>query len=140
MTDLLARIERGEPVEAQEVFDFAIGKVIEQGVPAMYAGDCVYRASYGRKCAFGHLIPDSLYDPFFENVTSDGILDKRLKTPRYSPALAASLERHLFLIKNMQRAHDGAATNAKLDGADFLELFRHSAEAVAKDHGLTFNF
>jgi hypothetical protein len=33
MTDLLTRIERGEPVEAQEVFDYSVGKVIEQGVP-----------------------------------------------------------------------------------------------------------
>ena len=140
MTDLLARIERGEPVEAQEIFDYAVGKVIEQGAPAMYDGDCVYRAPCGRKCAFGHLIPDSLYDSFFENVTSAEILDKQLKTPRYSPALAASLERHLFMIGDMQRAHDGAAKDAEHNGVNFLELFRHNAEAVAKDHGLTFNF
>lgn len=137
MTDLLARIERGEPVEAQEVFDFAVGKVIEQGVPAMYARECVYRASYGRKCAFGHLIPDSLYTDEFENLSAVTILAKQAH-PHYSSALAASLGRHSFLIEEMQRAHDRAAKYTQ--GADFVNNFRHRAEAVAKGHGLTFNF
>ena len=139
MTDLLARIERGEPVEAQEIFDVAVGKVIEQGAPAMYAGDCVYRASHGRKCAFGHLIPDSLYDANFEDITAEGILDKRVKNPRYSSALSASLGRHTSLIGEMQRAHDGSAKDlVSLD--DFVDDFRHRAEAIARSYGLTFNF
>ena len=133
--DLLTRIERGEPVEAQEVFDFAVGKVIEQGAPATNVdGHCVYRTGNGNKCAFGHLIPDSLYKRSFENVTSAGIINSKTKTPQYSPALAASLECHVDLIYSLQQAHDN------IHADDFVPNFRHRAEAVAKEHGLTFKF
>ena len=139
MTDLLTRIERGEPVEAQEVFDFAVGKVIEQGAPAISEDGCAYRTRNGNKCAFGHLIPDSLYKHSFENVTAVGILTEGLskKNLQYSPALAASLECHVSLITDIQRAHD---KNSHRDRVSFVPNFRHRAEAVAKEHGLTFKF
>jgi hypothetical protein len=135
--DLLTRIKRGEPVEAQEVFDFAVGKVIEQGNPAKSEDGCVYRDHLGQKCAFGHLIPDSLYKPSFENVTSNGIINSAAKNPQYSPALAASLECHASLITGIQRAH---GNNSHYDGDNFVTKFRHRAEAVAEEHGLTFKF
>ena len=135
--DLLTRIERGEPVEAQEVFDFAVGKVIEQGDPAISEEGCVYRDHLGQKCAFGHLIPDSLYKHSFENVTADGIISSMAKNPQYSPALAASLECHASLITDIQRSHDN---NADYEGDNFVTKFRHHAEAVAATHGLTFKF
>ncbi|MFN7640622.1 MAG: hypothetical protein ACK5PR_02645 [bacterium] len=137
MTDLLARIERGEPVEAQEVFDFAVSKVIEQEAPSVDGDGCMYRNHLGQKCAFGHLIPDSLYKHSFENVTSDGIINSEAKNLQYSPALAASLECHASLIYDLQRVHD-AYTNC--DNSFFVTNFRQRAEAVAKDHGLTFKF
>ena len=139
LTDLLTRIERGEPVEAQEVFDFAVGKVIEQGAPAINGDGCAYRNHLGQKCAFGHLIPDSLYKHSFENVTAVGILTEGLSKTnlQYSPALAASLECHVSLITSIQRAHDN---EAHCDGASFVSNFRHRAEAVAATHGLTFKF
>jgi hypothetical protein len=135
--DLLTRIERGEPVEAQEVFDFAVGKVIEQGDPAISEEGCVYRDHLGQKCAFGHLIPDSLYRHSFENVTSNGIINSTAKNPQYSPALAASLECHASLITDIQRSHDNSA---HYEGDNFVTKFRHRAEAVAQEHGLTFKF
>lgn len=137
MTDLLTRIERGEPVEAQEVFDFAVGKLIEQGGPATEDEVCVYRAANGNKCAFGHLIPDSLYKHSFENVTADGIIIRVAKNPQYSPALAASLERHASLITAIQRSHD---RGSHYEGDNFVTKFRHLAEAVARVNGLTFKF
>ena len=137
MTDLLIRIERGEPVEAQEVFDFSVGKVIEQGNPAISEDCCAYRTGYGNKCAFGHLIPDSLYKRSFENVTSNGIINSAVKNPQYSPALAASLECHGSLITDIQRSHDNSS---HYEGENFVTKFRHRAEAVAKEHGLTFKF
>ena len=140
MTDLLARIERGEPVEAQEIFDFAVGKVIEQGAPARTEFGCVYRDGHGRKCAFGHLIPDSLYKYSFEDVTAGGILNKYRRHPQYSPALAASLERHSSLITDTQEAHDDASRIERDGGSNFVNNFRHRAEAIARSYGLTFNF
>lgn len=137
MTDLLARIERGEPVEAQEVFDFAVGKVIEQGAPSVGGDGCMYRDHLDQRCAFGHLIPDSLYRNSFENVSAIAILSKHVKSPQYSPALASSLGRHASLIEDLQRAHDAYAD---CGNSFFVSEFRHRAEAVAKDHSLTFNF
>lgn len=137
MTDLLSRIEAGEPVEAQEVFDFAVSKVIEQGAPAISERGCLYRAPHGRKCALGHLIPDSLYNDSFEDVTAEGLLLSDEKY--YCAALAVSLARYIDLIRDMQETHDGAAKDTE-SVADFLDDFRHRAEAVAKYHGLTFNF
>lgn len=140
MSDLLSRIEAGEPVEAQEVFDFAVSKVIEQGRPATIGSLCAYRADMDRKCAFGHLIPDSLYKYSFEDVTADGILNKSARNPQYSPTLAASLERHYSLITDIQEAHDDASRFERDGGSKFVDNFRHRAEAVAKSYGLTFNF
>ena len=134
MTDLLTRIERGEPVEAQEVFDFSVGKVIEQGVQARGAqNQCAYRGGKGTKCAFGHLIPDALYKKRMEGSGAYDLLDKEAPS-RDFVALIPSLGRHLDLICSLQQAHDYTLT------FDFVSNFRHRAEAVAQEHGLTFKF
>lgn len=136
MTDLLDRIERGEPVEAQEVFDFAVGKVIEQGRPATLGHLCAYRADMDRKCAFGHLIPDSLYESRFEGGSVYSIL-KDNGTSKYSSRLTASLGRHLDLVADLQGVHD-SLSNGSL--RSFVTNFRHRAEGVARRYDLTFNF
>ena len=134
LADLLARIERGEPVEAQEVFDYSVGKVIEQGAKAVNQyNQCIYRAVNGNKCAFGHLIPDSLYRDTFEDKTARSILRKGGNG--YSSKLAASLEQHEYLITDLQTAHDEPS-----HGVNFLAGFRRRAEAAAATHGLTFKF
>lgn len=138
MTDLLARIERGEPVEAQEIFDFAVGKVIEQGRPAMVNGHCRYRTPEGNVCAFGALIPNSMYRKRFEDGTAAAILVEGVDKTKYSAELAGSLEAHHQLITQLQRAHDDIASY--MEGEDFVTNFRHRAEAIAKSYGLTFNF
>lgn len=135
MTDLLSRIERGEPVEAQEIFDFAVSKVIEQGAPALSTENfCAYRGELDRKCAFGHLIPDSLYEIRLEGVSACSILSD-IGGSKYSSKLAASLGRHSDLIVGLQSAHDGRATSE-----NFVAKFRYDAEIIAERHGLTFNF
>ena len=136
LTDLLTRIERGEPVEAQEVFDFAVGKVIEQGVQARDKEyQCVYRGMNGTKCSFGHVIPDALYKKSMERSSAFALLGA---CPYYSPpdikALQPSLGRHVDLIYSLQQAHDN------VHAGDFVPNFRRRAEAVAATHGLTFKF
>lgn len=138
MTNLLARIERGEPVEAQEVFDFAVGKIIKQGHPAVVGGHCRYRTPKGNVCAFGALIPKSIYRKRFEDGTAAAILVEGVDKSKYSAELAGSLEAHHKLITELQKAHDYVATF--MEGEDFVTNFRHRAEAVAKSYGLTFNF
>ena len=136
MTDLLTRIERGEPVEAQEVFDFAVGKVLKQGVQARgVQNQCAYRGSHGTKCAFGHLIPDALYKKRMEGIAASALL---CNEPYYKvnneEALMSSLEVHVGLIQGLQAAHDN------VHAEDFVSNFRRRAEAVAATHGLTFKF
>jgi hypothetical protein len=137
MTDLLTRIERGEPVEAQEIFDYSVGKVLKQGAPALVDGHCKYRTPKGRVCAFGALIPNSLYRKRFEDGTAKAVLVEGCDANHYSAKLAVSLAGHIRLISDLQSAHDYAATYM---GGDFVAMFRHRAEAVAKEHGLTFKF
>ena len=136
MTALLTRIERGKPVKAQEVFDFAVGKVIEQGVQARGSqNQCAYRGENGTKCTFGHLIPDALYKKRMEGMSAQALL---CNEPYYKfnnvEALMPSLEVHVGLIEALQAAHDN------VDPVNFVPNFRRRAEAVAATHGLTFKF
>jgi len=135
MTDLLTRIEQGLPVEAQEVFDYSVSKVIEQGAPALQNGSCVYRAMNGSKCAFGHLIPDSLYHPRFEGAGTGSLLVQGIDNIRYTPKLAASLWEHRVLISKLAKAHDNAGY---IHADNFLLRFRERAEEIAENQGLTF--
>jgi hypothetical protein len=135
MTGLLTRIERGEPVKAQEVFDYSVSKVIEQGAPAYQGGACVYRAMNGNKCAFGHLIPDSLYDPRFEGAGTGSLLIEGIDRWLYTPKLAASLSVHGVLIAELAKAHDHAA---HIHAYNFLPHFLERAEEIAEEQGLTF--
>ena len=50
-------------ISKQEAFDTAVRGIHAQGGPAMDGHRCMYRAPDGKKCAFGLLIPDELYDP-----------------------------------------------------------------------------
>lgn len=46
---------------AQQVFEYVVGKVLEQGKPSVHPDRpsvCVYRGEGGLKCAVGHLIDD----------------------------------------------------------------------------------
>jgi hypothetical protein len=52
----------------QELFEFVIDKLIEQGVQSVDEyGDCMYRGVDGAKCAVGHLIKDEFYNEEYEN-------------------------------------------------------------------------
>ena len=136
MTDLLTRIEQGQPVEAQEIFDYSVSKVIEQGVQARGAEyQCAYRGENGTKCAFGHLIPDALYKPSMEGINAMALLCRKLiYSVSNAKALQPSLEVHMDLLDALQAAHDNISPN------DFVPNFRRRAEAVAATHGLTFKF
>lgn len=123
MTDLLARIEQNQPIEAQELFDYIVEAIVKQGRPSV--GDnnrCLYRGPDGLKCAAGHVIPDSVYSETMEN---KGILTLSDfgRTPK-------SLVHHAELISRLQDAHDAAATGK------FLNAFLTTVNRVAEDHDL----
>jgi len=135
MTDLLTRIEQGLPVEAQEVFDYSVSKVIEQGVKALgMKNQCAYRGENGTKCAFGHLIPDALYKRGMEGINATALLvDAPIYRVNNARGLLPSLKGHVDLLHALQTAHDN------ISATDFVPNFRRRAEAVAATHGLTFN-
>ena len=109
--------------------------MIEQGAPAYQRGACLYRAMNGSKCAFGHLIPDSLYHPCFEDGGTGSLLIQGIDNIRYTPKLAASLWEHRVLISKLAKAHDHAA---HIHADNFLPHFRQRASEIAGEQGLTF--
>jgi len=129
MTDLLARIEQNQPVEAQELYDYIVEAIVKQGRPSVGDNDrCLYRGPDGLKCAAGHVIPDSFYSEFIEEDT--GVLQLRLKG-----RLPKSLVPRVDLICDLQVAHDAASNYA-----DFLRIFMQETERLAgkfnlKPHG-----
>jgi hypothetical protein len=129
-----AKVLRGEPVTAQEVFDVAVEGVILQGRPSINPGGktasaCKYRMPSGAACSAGQVWPDELYTPDMEG-RSIGILSENDRFPD-------SLVDHVHLLKDLQYTHDGAATFSRGVRRLFLEEFRRRARAVANNYDLT---
>jgi hypothetical protein len=125
MTDLLARIEQGQPVEAQELYDYIVEAIVKQGRPSVGDNDrCLYRGPDGLKCAAGHVIPDSMYLPVaMENAGVDAIHNQN--------GLPKSLIPHVDLMCFLQNAHDGNSNRV-----DFLSGFLRSAKNTAVEFNL----
>lgn len=79
----------------QQVFDYAVEKVKQQGQPSIIAGKCRYRGNNGVKCAAGHLMGDDEYKECFEGCEWSALNDNR-DVP----------DVHLNLICSLQNAHD----------------------------------
>ena len=119
----------------QETFDFVATKLIEQGVPSMQPGSCLYRGPNGTKCAAGHLIPDEFYlESDFEYNTADQGLVRRV---------LADLGYDVPFVRDLQRAHDQAAAGkafpgdpwVRVDGT-YKDLLLQNLAAVAANHEL----
>lgn len=88
----------------QELFDQAVAGLRGQGCQVALEGDrCQYRTDKGLKCAFGHLIPDNLYDPVWDKngytvsrLISEGIVKIQSDTQR-------------TFLQDLQNAHDDSS-------------------------------
>ena len=82
---------------AQEIFDQVAIHLLKQNQRSCREidGVCVYRNSYGLKCAAGCLIGDDEYTPAFEDNTWGGLEDMNLVPSN-----------HNDLIVQLQRIHD----------------------------------
>jgi hypothetical protein len=140
--NVLDKIEAGEPVEAQELFDYITSKVLEQGRPSILETNdeegeakvvCVYRGENGAKCAAGHVIPDAWYSEKLEGRAANGVLEGE-------PRLEASLAPHLSLLLDLQEAHDSAYrasffhSNRPTFTAEFIRRATHIAEEYNLNH------
>jgi hypothetical protein len=127
MTDLLTRIEKNQPVEAQELYDYIVEAIVKQGRPSVGDNDrCLYRGPDGLKCAAGHVIPDSMYSEEMEGNAVDSLALQTL--PFLSkPALPKSLHPHQKLLTYLQSNHDAAAHDN-----DFMGSFLSYSNTLAK--------
>jgi len=130
---VLSRIKAGQPIAAQELFDFITSKVLEQGCASVieyYAPDgyntyeCVYRGVGGTKCAVGHVIPGAWYSESLEGADVQDLLEKE---ERLKPSLAT----HSDILKYLQSAHDDAYL-AKHQGVTFQDEFIRLAIRTAE--------
>jgi hypothetical protein len=138
MTDLLPRIERNEPVEAQEILDFVAERLVEQGRPAFSKKlkSCQYRQKSGKttlKCAVGHLMPDSIYKPWMDDPDNGG--GGIITIEDYLPQC---LQRHRNMLDRVQRIHDAYAseTTTKATRKRWLERVKMEVGDLATAYGL----
>jgi hypothetical protein len=128
-----AKVLRGEPVTAQEVFDVAVEGVILQGAPSIAPGvgasDCAYRTPEGLECGVGQVWPDELYNEAMEGQSISGLFE--------GDALPKSLGFHLRLLKSIQRSHDDAAVVCFGARKGFPESFAKRALGFANLYDLT---
>jgi hypothetical protein len=120
----------------QDLFDRAVRGVLEQGKPSTAQADagCYYRNHAGLKCAVGHLIDDSDYDPSMERLVAGKLVER-------FPQLG--FHGHTLLLSQLQGAHDGAAKLAHYTNGTpetFLRYFRDKAKRVAESFKLEWRF
>lgn len=115
-------------IEEQGLLDEIVTKIVAQGKPAYSKTEvaCYYRmpGDPSCRCAAGHLIPDSVYEPTMENKTITGIASQ------YHTVMPRNIERNIYFISVMQEAHDGAAAQSD-DDTGFLKLFLEVAKSIA---------
>ena len=98
--------------ERQSLFDQMLTGLAKQGWRQSYFHNgkgCCYRGPEGLKCAVGHLIPDSLYEP--EMDANGGDLDDVDNILRESVTIEAVLlsgkiSRHYHFLISVQEWHD----------------------------------
>lgn len=102
----------------EEIINFVIDKLIEQGGPSMNADDssCQYRGIEGRKCAAGWLIKDEVFDKVdpddVEGLTVETAVAELYSSPVNELLFASGVDvRQLPLVKVLQEKHDGFANN-----------------------------
>jgi hypothetical protein len=86
----------------QDVFDYVVGFIRQQGAPAMSAdGFCSYEADEGKRCAVGCLLPSGQFKGRL------GTVDEPKNEDMRKILSAEEGSRRLDLLKRLQEAHDG---------------------------------
>lgn len=121
----------------QSIFDQAVQGVLDQGQPSFdpIYKECLYRGPNGSRCAAGHLLPDSEYNPNFEH---NGASDINWFNDKFS------IEQ-MDLITDLQIAHDSASGDYTDDDPNKwfisqVDGFRRVALKYGLDQNLLKNF
>lgn len=116
--------------QRQEMFDKAVGGVLEQGELSVAPDSgCFYRlrrpGKKTLKCAIGHLIPDSEYHPYLENICADD--------PKICAIIGADpcSKYDSEFLDQLQRSHDFSNT---------MDRFIIDAKKMARNRKLKWNF
>ena len=125
----------GRPREGQDrvdwlqaTYDRIVHSLMRQGCGSYVSGtyfgaiECVYRGPDGTKCAAGFLIPDSV-----------DVYERESIRNLHARGVFGDVD--LYLLMEMQRAHDFASQDA-LYGGDFRACFSKYARDAAKRFGL----
>ena len=119
------------PNTRQEIFDYIIRHLLEQGKRSMNGGACKYRAGDDR-CAIGWIIPDYLYlEEMDDPETAWGVGDM---VNRDIPAVVTL---GWGLAEAMQDAHDTAGDH--IPGL-FKTTLLENMQEVARNYNLAWNF
>lgn len=107
-------------MDRNKVFNRIAEHLLNQGKPCTETGtdSCLYRGPNGMSCAIGCLIPDDKYDPQFENIgiqilrTTSVLKPNEKKFSEVILGLIGDMDYDdIELLKQLQNAHDDAATN-----------------------------
>lgn len=111
------------PMTKQKIFNKVWIALNTQGQPSLGKGQCCYRGQDGLKCAAGHLIPDELYTPGLENLSSLAL------GPIWKDT---GVLKHIEFIRELQIAHD-----APSGYSDWILRWRSYMIALAAKHDLS---
>jgi hypothetical protein len=123
--------------QRQFAFDKALHGVRKQGKLSIGLASCAYRSSDGTAaCGIGHLIPDNLYRPEFDEAENTGVINMIDDSPDFSRALkAGGVDPEVvgvYFLKDLQAAHDTST------GRESMQSFERNMAALAVKYGLEY--
>ena len=125
----------------QALFDKAYQAVVKQGRPSLRMGkNSSYRGENNCKCAIGHLLPDSIYEPWMEDLTIRSLWEN--SHPRNSAVRAffSPMVSDVNFFVDLQKAHDRATEIFIEKGgkkvAMFMAIFHSNMRKLARKHKL----
>lgn len=110
----------------QETFNLIAVGIYYQGEQCTNSiGHCAYRNESGLKCAFGQVLPDSMYEEDMEGISVETILET------YSEVEVLFNGVDITLLENLQSIHDN------FESGDFRNYWLWECNRTAKDYNLT---
>lgn len=124
----------------QEVFDYGLKKIIEQGRPSLDPddGSCLYRGPDGVKCLVGHMLGEDVDFNKRHSLNGIGIgrlIEMKALPEGYEWMADESMQEFLGQLQN---AHDHAGIKSRRDYTPFIEDFKERMKSYAVQYGLVY--
>lgn len=123
----------------QQIFDKVILGLMSQEFELSWSDDqscCMYRGDNGAKCAVGHLIPDSLYDPEMERKDVWTLYDTHPEMKKVVPL------KHVGMLSDLQEWHDYCLKDLQYSENEEGRVIAErratkTLENICNEHGVT---